>query len=95
MKLMTVIVFFLFLWNVLFKLFVPMGPLPEPFRFVPQIIRSPIFLVPYDAGLFAIIYLVVASKTKPEHTYLRALCYGMALAALLGEYIVLFVPWRA
>lgn len=92
-KSVTVTVLLLFVWDVLIKLFVPMGPLPRLARTIEHVIESPLFFAPFDVGIFIAMYLVVVSKTRPEHSYLRALLYGMALAALLGEFIVLFVPW--
>jgi hypothetical protein len=95
LKSMTVVVILLFACDVLFKLFVTMGPLPRPMILIEDVVRSPLFLVPYNVGMLVLMYLVIMAKPRSEHSYLRALCYGVMLAALLGECIVLFVPWRS
>jgi len=58
-----------------------------------RIFHQPIFLVPYDIGLSVVLFLIFVSKPNPEYEYLRALIFGMVLAAILGQILILFVPW--
>jgi hypothetical protein len=89
----TVFVLVLFVWNLLLKLLLPIAP-PAQLRMLEHAIHSPLFLVPFDTGLLIAILFLIGSKPRSEYDYLRALFFGVILAAFLGECLVLFVPWR-
>ncbi len=92
---MTIFVLVLFLWNVCFKLLIPIGPeVLGPVFTVEHIARSAFFLVPYNVGLLIVIWFLFNFRPRHEYAYLRALLYGMTAASILGECVLLFVPWK-
>jgi hypothetical protein len=95
-KSMTVIVLLLFIWNLSFKLFMPpfKSPAYIPLGFIEYWARSPLFLIPYDVGLLAVLVFVFATRPRGEYGYLRALLYGAVVAALLEQCVSLFVPGK-
>lgn len=84
------VVLLLFAWNLLLKLFVP---IPHSIL-IERILRSPLFLVPFNLALVLVAWFLIASKNSREYAYLRALFSGIVIAAVLGECLILFVPWR-
>ena len=83
---MTVFVFLLFGVVLLEKLLIP---IPEPPAFVLHWLRSPYFLVPSGAVVLPLMWFVIGAKPPRQYLYLRALIYGMLLAGLLGNFMVL------
>ena len=84
---MTAFVLFLFVVVLFEKLLILM---PAPPGFVIRWLRSPLFLVPYDAVALPLMWLVIAAKPPSQYLYLRALIYGILLAGLLGQVMILF-----
>jgi hypothetical protein len=84
---MTVFVFLLCGVALLEQLLIPM---PAPPGFVLHWLRSPLFLVPYDAVVLPLIWFVIAARPPEQYLYVRALIYGMLLAGILGQLMVLF-----
>ena len=49
-----------------------------------QILRSPLFFVLYDLVVLLAIWLLIRSRPRAEHLYLRALLYGMFLEPVIN-----------
>ena len=94
LKSMTVIVLLLVAWNVGLLLLVPHpSPPPPVLRRAIEQLRSPFFLIPFDLLLLPSFFLIVRAKPVPQFAYLRALAYGMVLAALLSQVFLIFPLW--
>ena len=92
---MTLFVLFLVGVNLLVKILLPIEPATSIQRnFIDHYVRSRFFLVPFDAGLLMAVWFLIVAKPRTEYEYLRAFLFGMVLAASLGEFLILFVPWR-
>jgi Mn2+/Fe2+ NRAMP family transporter len=90
---LTVFVLLLVVGNILLRLLTPIGPaIATQARILKPIVWSPFFQVPFVIVLVFAAWLVVASKPRPEHQYLRGLLYGMTLAAILGEFMIFLDP---
>jgi hypothetical protein len=89
---MTLFVLCLFVVNLVLKLSFA-NPEDRRFMAAERIFRQPLFLVPYNIGLLLLLLLVFTSKPSTEYEYLRALIFGIALAAILGQMLIFFVPW--
>jgi hypothetical protein len=90
---MTVFVLCIFAFNLALKLFIAGSTDRSRFVAAERFLHEPLFIVPYDVGLFLVLLFVFASNASPAYEYLRALIFGMVLAAILGQILVFFVPW--
>jgi len=90
---MTAFALCIFAMNLILKLVIAIPKDRNRLIAAEQVFHSPIFLVPYDTGLCLLLFFVFASKPSSEYEYLRALIFGMVLAATLGQILFLFVPW--
>jgi hypothetical protein len=89
----TVFVFCIFAVNLALKLFLTVPKDRNRFIVAEQVFRRPIFFVPYDIGLLLLFLFVFTSKPSLDFEYLRALIFGMALAAILGQVLIVIFPW--
>jgi len=55
--------------------------------------HNPIFLTLYNIALFLTLSFVLATKSRAEHAYLRALIFGIVLAGMLGQMLIFFSRW--
>jgi hypothetical protein len=72
---------------------VPIERLPG-LRAEEQIFYSRTFLVIYNAALALGFAAVYATRNRQHVYFRRVVIYGMLLAAVLGELMDIFVPWR-
>jgi hypothetical protein len=69
-------------------------PMPAPPGFVLHWLRSPLFLVPYDAVVLPLMWFVITARPPEQYLYVRALIYGMLLAGLFGQLMVWFAATK-
>ena len=90
---MTVFVLCIFAVNLAIKLLIATPSDRSRLVAAERIFHRPIFLVPYDVGLLLVLLFIFISNPRAEYEYLRALIFGVALAAALGQVLIFFVSW--
>jgi len=90
---MTLLALCLFAVNLALRLVIADSKDRNRFLAAERFFHQPLFIIPYDIVLFVVLLLVFASKTSPDYDYLRAIVFGMALAAILGQILIFLVPW--
>jgi hypothetical protein len=95
MPMMAAFVAALFSFDLALRLLMPIDPQAAArFASVERLVRSPWFLAPYSVGATLLLVFVAYVKPRIEYSYLRSLLFGLGLACLAGESLVLVVPWR-
>lgn len=59
-----------------------------------QIFYSRTFLVVYNTAIAIAFYVIYATRRRRELYFRRVVVYAMLLAAVMGEFMDILVPWR-
>jgi hypothetical protein len=91
----TVFVLVLLVWNVLFKLLIPLTPdMVAQFQAQARFFMRPVVLIPYDIAVLIAFWWIYASRRNQKHYPARVILYGMLLAAVGSQLVWWLVPFR-
>ena len=57
-------------------------------------VKSPLFLICYNILLIGELLLVLVTRARTQYYWLRVVGFGMILGGVMGQLLVIFVPWR-
>jgi hypothetical protein len=57
-------------------------------------VKSPLFLICYNSLLMGALLLVFVTRAKAQYYWLRVAGFGMILGGVMGQMLIIFVPWR-
>lgn len=57
-------------------------------------VKSPLFLICYNMLLIGALLLVFFTRAKAQYYWLRVVGFGMILGGVIGQLLIIFVPWR-
>jgi hypothetical protein len=57
-------------------------------------VKSPLFLIGYNVLLAGALLLVFLTRAKAQYYWIRVVGFGMILGGIMGQLLIIFVPWR-
>jgi hypothetical protein len=95
-KWMTIVVLSIGVVDLVFKVAVKVPPnLIHQMQGPEGLLKSPSFLLGYNIFLVAGFLAVFITRKKTLYYPARVIAFGMLFAALIGQLLVVFVPWRS
>ena len=93
---MAIFVIAIGVFELVFKLTVKLPPKVIHQRQGPEgLIKAPLFLLGYNAFLAAGFLTVFLTRTKARYYPVRVIAFGVLFAGLIGQLLVVFVPWHS
>lgn len=59
-----------------------------------SLVRAPAFLICYNVIMVLGFWIIYQTRRKPRYYAVRVVAFGVVLAGLLGQMLILFVPWH-
>jgi hypothetical protein len=92
----TIFVISIGVFDLIFKLALKLPPnVIDQMQGPEGIIKSPWFLLCYNVFLVAGFLAIFFTRTKARYYPVRVIAFGMLFAGLIGQLLVVLVPWRS
>jgi hypothetical protein len=92
----TIFVISIGVFDLIFKLAVKLPPnMVHQVQRPEGLIKAPLFLLGYNAFLVAGFLAIFLTRTKVRYYSVRVIVFGMLFAGLIGQLLVVLVPWRS
>lgn len=93
---MAIFVISIGVFDLVFKLAVKLPPeIIHQMQGLEGLIKSPLFLIGYNAFLTVGFLAIFLTRKKTRYYPVRVTVFGMLFAGLVGQLLVILVPWRS
>jgi hypothetical protein len=93
---MAIFVISIGIFDLVFKLAVKLPPdIIHQMQGFEGLIKSPLFLLGYNAFLIAGFLAIFLTRKETPYYPVRVIAFGMLFAGLIGQLLVVLLPWRS